>query len=74
VPEIVDDGRTGFIDGDDDALADALHRVDELDRVACRQATVARFSAGRMVHDHLTLFRRLLADRAPRPLAASAAG
>ena len=60
-PEIVDHGKTGFLC---DSLADmvaAIHRVDELDRAACRQAVAERFTTDRMVRDHLALFERLLA-------------
>jgi hypothetical protein len=34
--------------------------VGDLDRSACRQVLEERFSADRMVRDHLTLFERLL--------------
>jgi len=69
-PEIVEDGRTGFLcDGVADLVA-AIRRVDELDRVRCREAVEKHFSADRMVRDHLDLFERLLAEpEAPkRPL------
>ena len=36
-------------------------RIGELDRRACRKAVETRFSAARMVEDHLTLYERLLA-------------
>jgi len=72
VPEIVDDGRTGFIRTDDDDLAAALQHVGELDRRSCRAAADERFSARRMVHDHLQLFSTLVAEHRPLPMAASA--
>ncbi len=57
VPEIVDDGVTGFVRDDADDLVEALGRVEELDRGACRAVVVDRFSQRRMVRDHLELFR-----------------
>ncbi|CAL8969026.1 D-inositol-3-phosphate glycosyltransferase [Propionicimonas sp. T2.31MG-18] len=58
-PEIVDHGATGFL-ADAGELASLLARVAELDRAACRSATEERFSAGRMVRDHLSLYRTLV--------------
>ncbi|MDP9452773.1 MAG: glycosyltransferase family 4 protein [Actinomycetota bacterium] len=80
-PEIVDDGVTGFLCEDRDEMAEAIHRVDQLDRRACRTAVEDRFSTERMVGDHLALFESLLSRRsssateppAPRPTAAGVA-
>ncbi|ODV43728.1 glycosyl transferase [Cupriavidus sp. UYMMa02A] len=59
VPEVVDDGVTGFVvDSIDNAVA-AVGRIGELDRRAVRHAFDARFSAERMAHDYLALYGRL---------------
>jgi glycosyltransferase involved in cell wall biosynthesis len=43
-PEVVQDGKTGFLcDGPDD-MAQAIERIPALDRAACRGDAVARFS------------------------------
>jgi glycosyltransferase involved in cell wall biosynthesis len=66
-PEIVDHGRTGFLCRDVDDMIDALPRVTDLDRRACRKAAECRFSAARMARDHLRLYRSVLeAPRAAR--------
>ncbi len=59
-PEIVDDGTTGFVCDSDAALVAAVGRIGELDRADCRRAVETRFSADRMVREHLDLFERLL--------------
>ena len=59
-PEIVEDGTTGFVCDSDAALVTAIGRIGELDRSACRRALESRFSADRMVRDHLDLYERLL--------------
>jgi glycosyltransferase involved in cell wall biosynthesis len=74
VPEIVEHGCTGFMGDDDEGLIEAVQRVGELDRRACRHSVVCRFTAERMVHDHLELFETLLAEREPLRFAGSAAG
>jgi glycosyltransferase involved in cell wall biosynthesis len=58
-PEIVEHGRTGFLCTDEADMADALGRVDQLDRMECRRAAVHRFSTRRMVEDHIRLYQRL---------------
>jgi glycosyltransferase involved in cell wall biosynthesis len=60
MPEIVDDGITGFlVDGPDAAVAAVAH-VEDLDRMECRRVAERRFSASRMVDDYLFLYHRLL--------------
>ena len=60
-PEIVEDGRTGFLCHDENDMAEAIKKVDGLDRADCRAAVEQRFSTERMVADHLDLFEQLLA-------------
>jgi len=48
---------TGFLCAGHDALVEAVRRVGELDRAACRAAVVERFSTTRMVAEHLALYR-----------------
>jgi glycosyltransferase involved in cell wall biosynthesis len=62
-PEIVDDGRTGFLCADESEMADAIERVGELDRSACRAAVEGYFSVERMVDEHIDLFEQILANR-----------
>ena len=56
VPELVDNGRTGFVGATETDLANGLLRLDELDRGACRAAAVERFSIERMAADHLAVY------------------
>jgi glycosyltransferase involved in cell wall biosynthesis len=67
VPELIDDGRTGFVGADEAELAGCLPHVAELDRSACRKDAAERFSAERMVADHVALYARLIErNRSPR--------
>jgi glycosyltransferase involved in cell wall biosynthesis len=62
VPEIVEQGVTGFIV---DNVGDAVQAVAEarqLDRALCRSRFEERFSAGRMAEDYLRIYERLLKD------------
>lgn len=62
-PELVDDGVTGFLCGDEDAMVRAVERVGRLDRGDCRAAAERRFSASRMTRDYEQLFRTLTRPR-----------
>lgn len=64
LPEIVDDGVTGFLVDDEAALATALDRVGELDPADCRRAACERFSAAAMARGYVQLYERML-DGAP---------
>jgi glycosyltransferase involved in cell wall biosynthesis len=60
VPEVMDDGVTGFIvDNVEEAIA-AARRVDTLDRRKVRAQFEKRFTSHRMAEDYLALYRRLI--------------
>ncbi|MFE8886435.1 glycosyltransferase family 4 protein [Pseudarthrobacter enclensis] len=61
-PEIVRHGRTGFL-GKTNDLAGFVPAAAALDRAACRRDVEERFSAARMVADHLQLYADLLETR-----------
>ena len=61
VPEIVEDGVTGFVVSSEAEGAAALARVGALDRRVIRGRFEARFTAERMARDYVALYRRLLA-------------
>lgn len=64
-PEIVEHGRTGFLCCDEPDMAERISQLTRIDRDECRAVAVARFSTQRMVADHLSLYRRLVAHPAP---------
>ena len=61
VPEILEDGVTGFICDDLDGLVAAVGRLEEIDPDNCR-ATARRFTAERMSAGYLAVFDELIAD------------
>lgn len=60
-PEIVTDGRTGFLCGAEDSAGRAVGRLGEIDRSTCRDDAEARFSLQRMATDHEHLYEAILA-------------
>jgi glycosyltransferase involved in cell wall biosynthesis len=58
--ELIDDGVTGFLVDSPDAAVDAIARIDQIDRAACRAAVSARFTVDRMADRYLALYREIL--------------
>ncbi len=71
LPEIVEDGATGFVVDSPEQMAAAVRWVGEISPTACRERVERRFSAARMAGDYEELYARVLrAYRAPSATAA----
>jgi glycosyltransferase involved in cell wall biosynthesis len=60
LPELVDDGRTGFLVNDHAAAVAAVHAAAGLDRRAIRAVAERRFDRAAMVERYLTVYRQIL--------------
>jgi len=60
MPELIDDGCTGFLVDDVEEAAGAVDGVGGLDRAAIRDVAVKRFSRDRMVDDYLAAYAAVL--------------
>lgn len=60
VPEIVDDGVTGFLCTTVEQMASRIRQVGAIDRRRCRERARARWSAARMARDYVELYRRAI--------------
>jgi glycosyltransferase involved in cell wall biosynthesis len=58
--ELIDHGVTGFLVDSVDEAVEAIGRIGEIDRTACRAVVSARFTADRMADRYLELYRLLL--------------
>ena len=77
VPEIIDEGVTGFVARDPEHMVELLHgpaAPERFDRQRCRERAIRRFSAQRMTDDYLALYERVVrswsmldGERAQRP-------
>ena len=65
VPEIIEDGLTGFIVDDIASAARAAPLATHLDRGAIRRRFEERFTADRMARDYLALYQRVLHGDTP---------
>ncbi|PWU00227.1 MAG: glycosyl transferase [Candidatus Melainabacteria bacterium] len=60
IAEVIEEGVTGFICDDIQAAVVALHKVQKLNRRACRDAFEKRFTSRHMVRDYIQTYERLL--------------
>jgi glycosyltransferase involved in cell wall biosynthesis len=60
VPEIIEEGVTGFIVDDMEEAVRAAEQIPTLDRWRCRRRFEERFSATRMARDYLASYQRLV--------------
>ena len=60
VPEVIEDGRSGFVVDDVAGMTAAIRRLGEIDRAACRRAAEERFTVARMVDDVEAMYRSVL--------------
>jgi glycosyltransferase involved in cell wall biosynthesis len=65
VPEVIEDGVTGFIVEDEAGAMGAVDRLAHLSRTAIRRRFEERFTARRMALDYLSVYRGLKEGVAP---------
>jgi len=72
VPELIEEGVTGFMVQDIPEAVKAVARIPELNRAKCRSQFEQRFSAARMAQSYAEIYQRVL-ERSDRPSASKPA-
>jgi glycosyltransferase involved in cell wall biosynthesis len=67
IPEVVDDGVTGWVVQDEAGAVAAIHRLQRLSRGLVRERFDERFTARRMAEDYVSIYRKLAAGRVAIP-------
>ena len=67
LPEIIEDGRTGFLVQSEREMASALRAVKFLDPEICREQARERFSAARMARLYIDRYHEIIAHQVPLP-------
>lgn len=60
VPEIIEEGKNGFIVQSQEEALRAIQKVDTISRKKCRESFEDRFSAERMAKDYLAIYEQLV--------------
>ncbi len=63
IPEVVEDGVTGYIVDSVEEMAAAVPKIPALSRAACRKRVEEHFSVKRMVDEYENLFKRIIAGK-----------
>jgi glycosyltransferase involved in cell wall biosynthesis len=66
VPEVIDEGVTGFVVEDETSAVAAVTQIPDLSREGIRQRFEERFTARRMATDYLQTYRELAEQASPR--------
>jgi glycosyltransferase involved in cell wall biosynthesis len=67
VPEVMEEGHTGFIVEELEDAVEAVRRVPKLSRKHCREVFENRFTATRMANDYVRVYERLIDRKQDEP-------
>lgn len=62
LPELIENGRHGFLCTSEDELLEAVGKLGDLDRSACREWAVERYSPARMADGYERVYQGLVAE------------
>lgn len=65
VPEVIEDGQTGFVVTTIEGAIEAARRIPQLSRKRCREAFERRFTSRHMAAGYLRVYERLTGSKAP---------
>ncbi len=63
VPEVIEEGQTGFVVTDVEDAVEAVRRIPQLKRQHCREVFEQRFTAGHMAANYVQVYERLIRNR-----------
>jgi glycosyltransferase involved in cell wall biosynthesis len=66
MPELIQDGQTGFLVKTVDEAINAVARIKEIDRTGCRRLVEQRFTVDRMVEEYILVYETILEKRGKR--------
>jgi glycosyltransferase involved in cell wall biosynthesis len=60
MPELIENGKSGFLVDNADEAIEAVARVDQIDRAFCRRHVETHFTVGRMIHEYIQVYEMIL--------------
>jgi glycosyltransferase involved in cell wall biosynthesis len=63
MPELINNGETGYLIENEDHMIDMIQQIDTLDRARCRDWVRERFSVGQMVDSYERLYKMAMRKR-----------
>jgi hypothetical protein len=66
VPEVVDDGKTGFIVDNTSAMIEAVGKLSKINRKDCRKHVEERFTLDHMINGYEKVLRSIVTPPKPK--------
>lgn len=63
MPELIENGKTGFLVKNVDEAIESVARIKEIDRATCRRHVERHFTGDRMINEYLQVYEMILSDR-----------
>jgi len=60
MPELIKDGKTGFLAENQDEMVAALKKIDQINRIDCRRHVIRKFDLQKMVNRYEALYYKIL--------------
>ena len=65
MPELIENGKNGFLVNSVDQAVDAVERIQEIDRADCRRHVEKYFTVDRMIHEYIQVYEMILDAEGP---------
>lgn len=62
MPEVINNGQTGFLVNSVEEAVEALKQVKQIDRLKCRKWVEEKFSVERMVDDYIKVYEKIISE------------
>ncbi len=69
VPEIVENGKTGFVVSSFEQMVEAVNNIERIDPFDCRKRAVEKFSINKMVDEYEELYEKIIQLKADKRMA-----
>jgi glycosyltransferase involved in cell wall biosynthesis len=63
MPELIENGKTGFLVNNVDEASESVARIKEIDRATCRRHVERHFTGDRMINEYVQVYEMILSDR-----------
>jgi glycosyltransferase involved in cell wall biosynthesis len=60
MPELIENGKSGFLVNNVDEAIETVERIKEIDRAYCRRHVERHFTVDRMIHEYIQVYGMIL--------------
>ena len=63
MPELIENGKNGFLVNNTDEAVEIVARINEIDRACCRRHVERHFTIDRMIDEYIQVYEMILQGR-----------